>query len=147
ITPSIPTPVTFMTSHCRPTTIWRHEPGTVFLRSPLRKTQRSATVTDSCPKNCGGGLMTPLSLTRTAAAGSQRVPTGLRSQRPHRAGLLAPLAAAALLVVAATSLLAAPGAEPQVITTTGAVRGTGIQGYQVFKAIPYAAPPVGELRW
>jgi para-nitrobenzyl esterase len=44
---------------------------------------------------------------------------------------------------------AAGAADEPVKTTAGAVRGTTIAGTatRVFKGIPYAAPPVGELRW
>jgi para-nitrobenzyl esterase len=44
---------------------------------------------------------------------------------------------------------AAGAADEPVKTTAGAVRGTTIAGtaIRVFKGIPYAAPPVGDLRW
>ncbi|MBY8861820.1 carboxylesterase family protein [Nocardia sp. CA2R105] len=39
-------------------------------------------------------------------------------------------------------------AEPAVVdTTTGALRGTVTADHRVFEAIPYAAAPVGDLRW
>ncbi|MGH3561614.1 MAG: carboxylesterase family protein, partial [Mycobacterium sp.] len=32
-------------------------------------------------------------------------------------------------------------------TRSGAVRGTAFDGVRVWRGIPYAAPPVGQLRW
>jgi para-nitrobenzyl esterase len=39
------------------------------------------------------------------------------------------------------------GSSPVVETASGKVRGTEFEGVQVFRAIPYAAPPLGELRF
>jgi para-nitrobenzyl esterase len=48
-----------------------------------------------------------------------------------------------------STLAGATSATAQVKTTTGEVRGTtGADGrVRIFKGIPYAAPPLGELRW
>ncbi|MCX5386393.1 carboxylesterase/lipase family protein [Streptomyces sp. NBC_00083] len=52
--------------------------------------------------------------------------------------------------LALTLPLAAPppsSAAPVVHTLAGAVRGAARDGYRVFDGVPYAAPPVGALRW
>ena len=41
----------------------------------------------------------------------------------------------------------APPSRPVVVTTHGAVRGVCSDGVAVFRGLPYAAPPVGPLRW
>ena len=41
----------------------------------------------------------------------------------------------------------APAASPQVTIDTGTLVGAIVDQARVFKAIPYAAPPVGPLRW
>lgn len=59
----------------------------------------------------------------------------------------------AVLALLAASLLVAPAGVANasggdvVRTDAGPVRGTVAEGYRVFQGIPYAAPPVGELRW
>jgi para-nitrobenzyl esterase len=77
-----------------------------------------------------------------------------------RPSLLRPLGRAlvflclgAALVIGGGPALAAPGSassgEPPVVVHTedGAVRGTLEEGYRLFQGIPYAAPPVGDLRF
>jgi para-nitrobenzyl esterase len=56
------------------------------------------------------------------------------------------LAAAFLAAGASMAAWAAPKA-PVVATDEGPVRGTTLGSMQAFRGIPYAAPPVGNLRW
>ncbi|MEV6499849.1 carboxylesterase/lipase family protein [Streptomyces prunicolor] len=56
----------------------------------------------------------------------------------------------ALTTVLATAWSAAPPTQPAattVRTDDGLVRGAAHAGYRTFEGIPYAAPPVGGLRW
>ncbi|MGX7678711.1 carboxylesterase/lipase family protein [Jatrophihabitans sp. DSM 45814] len=39
------------------------------------------------------------------------------------------------------------GADPVVATQPGFVRGTAVTGGYAFRGLPYAAPPIGNLRW
>jgi para-nitrobenzyl esterase len=70
-----------------------------------------------------------------------------RSQRPSATFML--LAATALPGVAAHAHLELPDVKggPTVNTTDGPVRGFVREGVRTFLGIPYAAPPVGDLRW
>jgi hypothetical protein len=51
----------------------------------------------------------------------------------------------ALIVIGLTLVCAAQG--PVVNTASGPVRGIGYEKYNSFLGIPFAAPPVGELRF
>jgi para-nitrobenzyl esterase len=88
----------------------------------------------------------------------QRVRTGLAARAVGAAGAAGAAATAVLLAVAAcTTATATPGtsdgtgrkqdAAPVVITSGGAVRGKVTAAGAEFLGIPYAAPPVGALRW
>lgn len=53
-----------------------------------------------------------------------------------------------LPALAAAALFSAPAAAgPLVAAPAGTVTGSEAKGVRVFKGIPYAAPPVGKLRW
>ncbi|SDY97837.1 para-nitrobenzyl esterase [Amycolatopsis xylanica] len=64
----------------------------------------------------------------------------------HRRWTSALLAAAALATATAVPAAAAD-AGAIVRTASGPVSGTVHDGYRTFQGIPFAAPPVGELRW
>jgi para-nitrobenzyl esterase len=52
---------------------------------------------------------------------------------------------AAAVAAAAQAVNAA--AAPQVLTESGAISGMSERGSRVYKGVPFAAPPVGDLRW
>ena len=55
-----------------------------------------------------------------------------------------------LFLSLALSLLAAGALQaqnPQVKTADGILEGVNESGVKVFKGVPFAAPPVGDLRW
>src|SRR5258705_7541745 len=74
---------------------------------------------------------------------SQRIPRPHR--RPHRAHGL--LAAAALLALHACGTSPPPRAPDVAQTKNGPVQASDSLGMRNYFAIPYAAPPVAELRW
>ncbi|HEY0301708.1 MAG TPA: carboxylesterase family protein [Rhizomicrobium sp.] len=51
------------------------------------------------------------------------------------------------VALAIAVLFAVPGAAATVAIDTGALTGTSDGAVDIYKAIPYAAPPVGALRW
>jgi hypothetical protein len=55
-----------------------------------------------------------------------------------------PLLVAAVMA-AAQAVNAAPAS--QVLTESGAISGISERGLSVYKGVPFAAPPVGDLRW
>jgi len=55
--------------------------------------------------------------------------------------------AAVVLTLSAPSVSVAAAAGPTVHVTGGALRGTSSGGVVTFRGIPYAAPPIGALRW
>ena len=65
------------------------------------------------------------------------------------------LSAAGLAIVSAAVLATAPSigaaaatpVETQVQTAEGTLAGAWLPGYRLFQGIPYAEPPVGNLRW
>lgn len=61
--------------------------------------------------------------------------------------LLTATAVLGLLYAARGIQSPAVAAEPTVRTTEGPVQGAVKNGISVFLGIPYAAPPVGDLRW
>ncbi|MGW4823409.1 carboxylesterase family protein [Streptomyces sp. NPDC004227] len=75
-----------------------------------------------------------------------------RRLRRHRGVLLAALGIAAAVLVTGLGLApvsAAPAADRLAVvhTSAGAVRGSLAADHRTFLGIPYAAAPVGRLRW
>ncbi len=54
---------------------------------------------------------------------------------------------AVILVIAVAHAASAADAAPRAVTASGEVAGEQVDGAAVFRGLPYAAPPVGPLRW
>ncbi|EME98621.1 carboxylesterase family protein [Streptomyces mobaraensis NBRC 13819 = DSM 40847] len=94
----------------------------------------------------------PLPVRRSLAIG----PTGPTGPTGHRRAAVRTGLAAALLACAtalAPALVPAPAAaapdraDPVVHTAQGALRGRAHGAYETFRGVPYAQPPLGDLRW
>src|SRR4051812_6038579 len=58
------------------------------------------------------------------------------------------LLTALLLLAACSTGFAQPASEPpRVKTANGILEGINDSGVYIFKGVPFAAPPVGDLRW
>ncbi|MCX6031362.1 MAG: carboxylesterase family protein [Chloroflexi bacterium] len=79
-------------------------------------------------------------------------PTNVSSRSEHRRpprfarAILVALVLCSLALLPAPASLAAPGG-PLVKIETGWLRGIEINGVQEFLGVPYAAPPISDLRW
>jgi len=60
----------------------------------------------------------------------------------HAAGFFGAFAAAMIALAGASA-----EAAPRVVTRQGSIEGVTVKGVEEFLGVPYAAPPVGELRW
>jgi para-nitrobenzyl esterase len=96
-----------------------------------------------------------LSRRRVTVAGSDPEAKELTDMNPSRAGR-APLAGICAALVALTlpasgaakvDAASASGEGPTAITRDGAVRGMDVPGGYAFRGLPYATPPIGDLRW
>jgi para-nitrobenzyl esterase len=52
-----------------------------------------------------------------------------------------------LVTIVTSGQLASDGSLPTVKTADGILQGTQISGISIFKGVPFAQPPVGDLRW
>lgn len=83
---------------------------------------------------------------RADATAGKRVAVDSRRGGGNESGMIRPALIALLALFAATSL-ARGQTPPRVTTDTGVVAGVEEGPARIFRAIPYAAPPVGPLRW
>ena len=112
---------------------WRWQSHVAVLaQSPIAEAQREAVELFAC----AGRMVSP----RT----NRKMPM---SRMILRAETIALACAVALLFTAAFAVHAEPAAPPRVAIDTGTLEGVAAQGVISFKGVPFAAPPVGALRW